>query len=37
MSQNFAVEIESTIARLRYIRLDVLQPEQDFHEEVEHV
>ena len=37
MSKNFAVEIESIIARLQPIRLEVLQAEQHFREELDHV
>jgi pyruvate kinase len=37
MSKNFALEIESIIARLQPIRLEVLQAEQHFREELDHV
>src|SRR6516164_7436144 len=37
MSQNFAQEIESIISRLQPIRLEVLQAEQDFQKELDHV
>ncbi|HEY5706461.1 MAG TPA: pyruvate kinase [Terrimicrobiaceae bacterium] len=37
MSKNFFLEIESLIARLQPIRLDVLQAEQHFREELDHV
>ena len=37
MSQNFAVEIESLIARLQPIRLEVLQAEQHFRGELDRV
>ena len=37
MSKNFAVEIESIISRLEPIRLDVLQAEQHFRAELDHV
>ena len=37
MSQNFAVEIESLIARLQPIRIEVLQAEQHFREELDRV
>lgn len=37
MSKNFELEIESIIARLQPIRLEVLQAEQHFREELDHV
>jgi pyruvate kinase len=37
MSQDFALEIESLIARLEPIRLEVLQAEQHFREEIDQV
>jgi pyruvate kinase len=37
MSQNFVLEIESIISRLQPIRLEVLQAEQHFREELDHV
>ena len=37
MSKIFTLEIESIIARLQPIRLEVLQAEQHFHEELDHV
>jgi pyruvate kinase len=37
MSQNFALEIESLISRLQPIRLEVLQAEQHFQKELDHV
>jgi pyruvate kinase len=37
MSKNLALEIESIIARLQPIRLEVLQAEQHFREELDHV
>src|SRR6516164_5017315 len=37
MSQDFALEIESLIARLQPIRVEVLQAEQHFREELDHV
>ena len=37
MSQDFALEIESLIARLQPIRLEVLQAELHFREEIDHV
>ena len=37
MSQDFALEIESLIARLEPIRLEVLQAELHFREEIDHV
>src|SRR6516165_337422 len=37
MSKNFALEIESLIARLQPIRVEVLQAEQHFREELDHV
>ena len=36
MSKNFVLEIESIIARLQPIRLEVLQAEQHFREELDH-
>src|SRR5271166_55410 len=37
MHQNFALEIESIISQLEPIRLEVLQAEQHFREELDHV
>src|SRR6516165_6747569 len=37
MSKSFALEIESIIARLKPIRLEVLQAEQHFRKELDHV
>jgi pyruvate kinase len=37
MGQNFALEIESIISRFQPIRLEVLQAEQDFKEELDYV
>jgi hypothetical protein len=37
MRQNFALEIESLISRLQPIRLEVLQAEQYFQKELDHV
>jgi pyruvate kinase len=37
MRQNFALEIESLISRLQPIRLEVLQAEQHFQKELDHV
>ena len=37
MSKNFDQEIESIISRLQPIRLEVLQAEQHFREELDHV
>ena len=37
MSQDFALEIESIISRLQPIRLEVLEAEQHFREELDHV
>ena len=37
MSKNFELEIESIIARLQPIRLEVLQAEQHFRQELDHV
>jgi pyruvate kinase len=37
MSQNFAHEIESIISQLQPIRLEVLQAEKHFREELDHV
>ena len=37
MSTNFDQEIESIIARLKPIRLDVLQAEEHFHDDLESV
>ena len=37
MSQNFALEIQSIISRLHPIRLEVLQAEQHFRKELDHV
>jgi pyruvate kinase len=37
MSQNFVLEIESIISRLQPIRLEILQAEQHFREELDHV
>src|SRR6516162_6329254 len=37
MSQNFALEIQSLISRLEPIRLEVLQEEHHFRDELDHV
>ena len=37
MHQNFALEIESIISQLEPIRLEVLQAEQHFRDELDHV
>ncbi|MBV9272789.1 MAG: pyruvate kinase [Verrucomicrobia bacterium] len=37
MSQNFALEIQSIVSRLQPIRLEVLQAEQHFRKELDHV
>jgi hypothetical protein len=37
MSQDFTLQIESLIARLQPIRLEVLQAEQHFRQEINHV
>jgi pyruvate kinase len=37
MSQNFALEIESIVSRVQPIRLEVLEAEQHFREELDHV
>jgi hypothetical protein len=37
MSNNFAREIESIISRLQPLRLELLEAEQHFHEQLDHV